>query len=340
MALTVHPTVETDPMPNPGDASDDMAVWVHPRKPRKSTVIGTDGTNGNGGLAVYDMSGRQIQYIKQGDTNNVDIRYHFPIGGKRVAIVAASQPGKNRVLLYTIDVETRMLDRVGKFRPNTTRAYGLAMYHDAKADKHFVFVNDPNGTVEQWRLDAGKNGKVRGTKVRSFNVGGTTEGMVADDELGRLYVAEELAGNIWRYGANPKDDDSRTLVDSPASGNLTAEVEGLAIYYAKNGKGYLIASSQGSNDYAVYRREGRNAFLTRFRIAANREDELDRVTDSDGIDVASVSLGPGFKRGAFLAQDGSNRDENINFKLVPWHAIVAASDGILESDTSQSPRRR
>ena len=91
---------------------------------------------------------------------------------------------------------------------------------------------------------------------------------------------------------------------------------------------------------SVYKRQGGNDFLTRFRIKANGKDELDRVTDSDGIDVASVSLGPGFKRGAFLAQDGSNQGANINFKLVPWHAIVEASDGVLTTDTTQKPRHR
>jgi 3-phytase len=38
------------------------------------------------------------------------------------------------------------------------------------------------------------------------------------------------------------------------SDHLSADVEGLTIYDAGNGKGYLIASSQGSDQFEVYDR--------------------------------------------------------------------------------------
>src|SRR5262245_41831515 len=39
---TVLATVETDPVPNGGDAADDPAIWVNPNDPAQSAIIGTD----------------------------------------------------------------------------------------------------------------------------------------------------------------------------------------------------------------------------------------------------------------------------------------------------------
>src|SRR5262245_31952618 len=61
---SVAATVETDPVPHDGDAADDPAIWVHPTDPAKSVILGTDK---RGGLALYDLAGRQIQYLPGGD---------------------------------------------------------------------------------------------------------------------------------------------------------------------------------------------------------------------------------------------------------------------------------
>ena len=73
-ATRVTPTVEADPVPPGGDA-DDAAIWVHPTDPANSTIIGTDKL---GGLIVYDLAGREIQSLPDGDLNNVDLRPDSP----------------------------------------------------------------------------------------------------------------------------------------------------------------------------------------------------------------------------------------------------------------------
>ena len=91
--------------------------------------------------------------------------------------------------------------------------------------------------------------------MRSFSVGSITEGCVADDETGSLYIAEENVA-IWRYGAEPGAGTARTQVDTAGgNGHLTADIEGLTLYYGDGGAGYLLASSQGSSTFAIYRRE-------------------------------------------------------------------------------------
>jgi 3-phytase len=94
-------------------------------------------------------------------------------------------------------------------------------------------------------------------KVRSFDVGSQSEGCVADDELGHLYIGEEDRG-IWKYGAEPTAGRGRTAVGTVGDGHLVADVEGLSIAYGAAGSGYLIASSQGDSTFAVYERGGSN----------------------------------------------------------------------------------
>src|SRR4029079_7123855 len=141
-------------------------------------------------------------------------------------------------------------------------------------------------------------------RVRQINVGTQLEGCVADDELGYLYVGEEDVG-IWKYPAEPDAHVERVKVDGVGTGgNLVADVEGLTIAYGSDGKGYLIASSQGNNTFAIYRREGDNTYVKSFRIVAG--NTVDNVTETDGIHVTTANLGPLFPNGVFIAQDGAD----------------------------------
>jgi 3-phytase len=334
--VTVQATVETDPVPSGGDAADDPAIWVHPEDPARSTVIGTD--KAGGGLAVYGLDGRQIQYLACGRMNNVDLRYDFPLGGKKVDLVSSGNRKDDTLGLFRIDPHTGKLENVAA-RPIRLgiRAYGSCMYRGAKTGAFYAFVNSPGGEMEQYELTDDGNGRVDARRVRAFSLGGIVEGCVADDELGHLYIGEESVG-IWKYAAEPEGGTDRTLVDRTGrEGHLTADVEGLAIYHAPGGKGYLLASSQGSNSFAVYRREGSNEYVMTFRIGAGRG--IDAVRDCDGIEVVSAALGDRFPRGLFVAQDGDNEGGSQNFKLVRWEEIAEAANPPLAVDASWNPRR-
>jgi 3-phytase len=313
---TVTATVETEPVPNGGDAADDPAIWVNPNDPAQSTIIGT---NKRGGLAVYDLNGKQIQYLPDGDMDNVDLRDGFKLGGQTVAIVTASNRKDNSIAIYKINPQTRMLENVEarKIKHGLT-VYGMCMYRSAKTGKTFYFGTSKSGDVEQWELfDNG--GKVDAKKVRNVKLGSTVEGCVADDELGHFYVAEEAVG-IWKFGAEPEAGSDRAQVAKVGDGRLFADVEGLAIAYGKDGVGYLMASSQGDHSYVVYRREGNNEFVKKFRVGNG--DGVDGCEETDGIDVTASNLGPAFPQGVFVVQDGFNDKGNQNFKLTPLQAIV------------------
>lgn len=308
---------ETAPMPHAGDAADDPAIWRDARDPARSTVIGTDKL---GGLAVYDLSGAQLQYLADGEFNNVDLRQDVALGGEQIALVAAGDRASNRVLLYRVDPAARTLVALpGQLAPGLA-IYGLCMYRSPASGALFVFVNSKAGTVEQWALAEQPNGELGGRLARSFSVGSQTEGCVADDRSGQLYIGEERVG-IWRYGAEPGDGDARRQVDRTGPlGQLTSNVEGLALTDGPDG-GYLIASSQGSSTFAIYRRGGGNAYVGSFRLVGG--PGADAVSDTDGIDATAADLGPRFPGGLLVAQDGANDDGNQNFKLVALQQILA-----------------
>ncbi len=314
--LSISATVETEPVPSTGDAADDPAIWINPKDPAESAIIGT---NKQGGLAVYSLDGKQIQYLPDGSMNNVDLRAGFMLGGKAVSLVTASNRTDNTIAIYRFNETTRTLENIAARKIATVAAYGSCMYRSPSSGKFYYFVTAKSGDLEQWELKDNGSGKVDAAKVRGLKVGTQIEGCVVDDETGQLYVAEEM-GSIWKYSAEPDSGSNRTVVDKAGAGRLVADIEGLAIAHEEGGKGYLIVSSQGNNSFAVYRREGNNEFVKSFKIVTG--NGVDSVEDTDGLDVTTVNLGPTFPRGVLVVQDGINDKGNQNFKLIPLHLIL------------------
>jgi 3-phytase len=315
-------SAETDPVPHDGDAADDPAIWAHPRDPGRSVILGTDK---KGGLALYDLAGTQLQYLPAGEFDNVDLRTGFRLGGRLVTIVTAGDRRDNSIAIYRLDEASRRLVEVAarELHPGVD-TYGSCMYHSRRTGRLYYLVTSKTGDVEQWELYERAAG-VDGRRVRRFRLGSQTEGCVADDELGSLFLSEERQG-IWRYDAEPDARGPGTLVDrTHGAGHLSADVEGLTIAHGAPGSGFLIASSQGDSSFRVYRREAPNDYLGAFRIRPG--GEVDGVEHTDGIDVTTTGLGAGFADGVFVAQDGRNQGGNQNFKLVPWSRIARALPG-------------
>ena len=101
---------------------------------------------------------------------------------------------------------------------------------------------------------------------------------MADDEaadlLHRRGERRHLA--LRSRAGRPARRASRSITPERAA-HLTADVEGLSIYYASGGAGYLLASSQGDSTYSVYERQPPHAFRLNFRIADNPALGIDGV---------------------------------------------------------------
>lgn len=335
-APAVTASLETAPVPSGIDAADDPAIWIHPTDPALSTIIGTDKTSG---LVVYDLEGNILQTVDIGRVNNVDLRYNFDLNGVPTAVVATTNRTTNSLDMFTVNPETRLLAPAAArlIESSVEEVYGICMYISPVSGSHYVFVNSADtGEVEQYELAPTADGMIDAIVVRRFTVGSQTEGCVADDANQALYVGEEAVG-FYRYNAEPNASDERRQIDNTSlEGHLTADVEGIALYATSDGGGYLIVSSQGSSEFAVYERTGDNAYIGSFIVIEG--EGIDGISGTDGIDVTNFPLGDAFPEGFFIAQDDYNidPDENQNFKLVSWRTIADALG--LTVDTTFDPR--
>ncbi len=331
--------VQTDPVPTGGDAADDPAIWIHPADGARSLVLGTDK---KGGLHAYALDGREQQVVSPGSRpNNVDLLYGFQLAGRStdLAIASVGKGGKSSgVKVWTIDAADGKLSEVGEGPTfpafDGGDPYGLCTYRSPRNGAAYAFVTNRDGAVEQYRLDAPARGTpaIVATRVRKFLVGSQAEGIVADRERARLYVAEENVG-IWEYGAEPGDGGERRAVARVGEHGLTADVEGLALYYATGGKGYLLASSQGSSTVNVYERSAEHVYVATIDPKAGGTDD---VANTDGLDVTNERTSSSFARGLLVLQDGEN-DGHQNFKLFAWEDVAGRQ---LTVDTTCSARER
>ena len=347
--FTVAPRLETPPFAH-SESADDAAVWVHPTDPSLSLIIGNNKDVGDPewGLHVYDLAGNPLSAVTGAKQNNMDVRYGFPLGGGRVDIVASTNRTAETIDFFTIDPATRTLSPAGSIPSGFGDPYGLALWHDRSSDTFHVFIsdNDSNGSIRQFGLfDDG--GSISGHLERAWDVGSLTEGLVVDDGRRSLFVGQEDVG-IWRYDADPgtpTGPGDRVPVGQGAGQVKARDVEGLALLHVGDPRGeggYLLASEQGNNTYAILERVDHDGdgslyeYLDRFAIVSG--NGIDGTNDTDGIEAVSTGLGATFAGGLFIAQDGSNDSGGQNYKLVSWDDVVAGAAGPLAADPLFDPR--
>ncbi len=323
--LAVTADVETEVMPVPNeDIADDPAIWINPADAAKSSIIGTNKVDG---LHVYDLNGKELFYYQIGRTNNVDVRYGFPLGKEKVDLVACSNRKFNGISLFKVNPKDGSLENIEarRFKIDTTKmddVYGFCMYKSPTTSKYYAIINAKNGLVQQYELIATDDKKIDLKLVREMHLQSQPEGMVADDEKGILYVGEERKG-VWKYDAEPDADTTATLIFNADSLDVAVpDIEGISLYYAPKGKGYLIISSQGNFTYIILDRET-HEYIASFKVV---ENGMDGIEETDGVDVINLPLGDKFPKGVFVAQDGFNYENGKkapqNFKLVAWEKIA------------------
>ncbi|MEU4264274.1 phytase [Streptomyces sp. NPDC025273] len=182
------------------------------------------------------------------------------------------------------------------------------------------------------------------------------EGMVVDPANGTLYAGQEDVG-IWRipagldgrpvlvdkvreYGVpgtyDPETEECAPGTDPGFGGKrLAADVEGLTLFREPDGDGYLMASSQGDDTFALYDREVSedNEYEGGFRITAASGD-LDGSEECDGAAVLNEPLGDRYPDGLLVVQDGHETSaagdeegrEATGFKFVDLGAVTDAAD--------------
>jgi 3-phytase len=302
------------------DSADDPEIWVDSKDSSRALIYATDK---KAGLYVYDLTGKQVQFLSVGPMNNVDLRSSLAIEGLPETVIAASDRVKGGAALFKLDPVTLQTSFWGFVPMPTSEAYGFCMGVTKANQLTFIMVGK-NGDVTQSVITS-ENGQPKATVVRQFAVGTQSEGCVADDATGRLYIAEENVA-LWQYGLDPASGNARTAVDTLPSQKLVADIEGLTLL-REGPQTFLIASSQGDSAFAVWRVEGETpVYQGRFSVYPG--NGIDAVTGTDGVAALGGQVGP-YGKGVVVMQDDSDTDgetpattrQRQNFKIVDWNDI-------------------
>ena len=286
------------------DAADDPAIWVDPANPGRALIIATDK---KAGLHVYDLTGRDLAFLKSGLVNNVDI-----VGD--IVVASDRNDGVNAHLaVYRLDGAKPALTALGRAAAGSGEAYGLCLKKTAPGAPITAALIVKDGTVRVGTLAV--DGTPSFTVQWEHKIATQSEGCVFDGDT--LYVGEEVGG-LWELKQDGTGAAAR-LVAPIDNQRLVADLEGLATIDHK-GQRYLIASSQGDNAYAVFRLPSVE-YVGRFAVGAGA---FGATSETDGIEAMAGNFGPTYPDGIFLAQDGDNAPKAQNFKLVRWDMIAAA----------------
>jgi len=315
-AVTVTARAETPPVGTArADAADDPAIWRNPANPAASLVVGTDK---KGGLYVYDLKGAQKSFLPAPGLNNVEL---VELPGGPVLAIASDRSNLKTGQLYVarLDTGSGKLTFVTRVAVGAGEGYGVCG-GDVEDDGSFVVYSAfKSGVIYRTALQF-LGGELADQTEPLNTVPTQTEGCIYDKRTGMLYIGEEDVG-IWAmYGRYEGGPENRKLVAPIDNTMLVADVEGLAIAPEGENGGYLVASSQGDNAYAVFRLPEVTP-VGRFRIGAGT---FGSTEETDGIELDNRDFGPDFPKGLFIAQDGQNAPKAQNFKFVRWDDILAA----------------
>lgn len=314
-STALKPVIVTDTV---FEDSDDPAIWINYTDLSKSLIIGTDKSNDNGGVYVFDLNGKinkQLSVTGLKRINNVDVAYALSFNNAKVDIAVATERGTNSIRVFSLP-DMKPIDGGGieVFKNDTARApMGIALYTRPSDGKIFAIVSRKSGPaqgyLQQYLLYDDGRGKVVGDLVRSFGAYSgkkEIEAVAVDNELGFVYYSDEQTG-IRKYYADPeKGNDELALF---GKGEFKEDNEGISIYKLTDSTGYILASDQSANRFNIYPREGnQHKRITSIAVSTDQ---------SDGSDVTSVSL-PGFEGGLFIAMS-----TNKTFQYYRWKDIAA-----------------
>lgn len=273
---------------------DDMCVWVHPADPALSTIITADKEAGQ--LFVYDLQGQVLQTIAVPEPGNIDLRDNATFNGQPTSVVAVNQrDGRLQLRVFRMDLNSRRLDCIDNGKIATAANYGGCLYHSRQTGKLYFISTTKESGIQQYELSEDEDGKMGGKLVRSWKLG-KSEGAVADDENGILYIGEEEHG-VWMLDAEPHGDVPGELVIKIGDSGLQGDIEGLALLNTDQHR-LLVLSDQGASRFLMLDRD------TDHKVAGAFSCE--GADSTDGIEIITQPLGPDFPHGLFSCHTDIN----------------------------------
>lgn len=316
----VKPVVITDAVRHD---TDDPAIWINPKDPAKSLVIGTD-KDQDGGLYVFDLKGkivREIHDLKRPD--NVDVAYGLSLGGQPTDVAVTTERFTHKLRTFSLP-DMKPVDNGGldMFVGDTANGFrdlmGIALYKNP-AGILYAMVGRKSGPTDgsyigQYRLEDDGQGRVRATLVRKFGAYSgkkEIEAIAVDNELGYVYYSDEGVG-VRKYHADPEKGNQELALF--AKTGFAEDHEGISIYKTGPKTGFILVSDQGANQFHLFKREG--------ETNNPNEHKLVKVVKvaaqvSDGSDVTNVALGKQFPHGLFVVMS-----DDRTFHYYRWEDVM------------------
>jgi 3-phytase len=305
--LSIQPTVITEPTLHD---TDDPAIWINRKNPAESMIIGTD-KDVDGAIYAFDLQGkiipeRTVTGLKR--PNNVDIAYGLVVAGDTLDIAVTGERFTHNMRVFALP-SMQPIDGGGIpiFEGATGVEFrdlmGVALYERPSDRAIFAIMGRKTGPTDgtylwQYLLEGTDEGTVKATLVRKFGMFSgkkEIEAIAVDHELGFIYYSDETVG-VRKYYADPgKGNDELALFGTTG---FTSDHEGISIYDAGNGKGFILVSDQQANQFQIFSREGNSEnphqhdLLKVIKVATN---------ESDGSEISNVAFNETFKNGIFVA---------------------------------------
>lgn len=320
----IQPAIVTEPTQHD---TDDPAIWVDPQDPSKSLILGTD-KDEDGALYVYDLDGKIIEEkvirgLKR--PNNVDVVYGLQTSFGRFDLALVSERFTGKVRIYSLP-SMQPLDGggidvyEGETGPEFRDLMGIAAYREPETGNVYVIPGRKNGPTDgtylwQYLLTGDSATQtIRATLVRKFgNYSGKKEieALAVDHFHGYLYYCDEKVG-VRKYHAKPDKGNAELALFG--QGDFYRDNEGISIYTAADGKGYILVSDQERNRFNIYPREGsvndphEHPLLGSLYLSS---------LHSDGNEVIHLPLNNTFQKGLFVAMS-----EGKTFHFYRWEDLA------------------
>lgn len=301
--IIIKPVIVTDTVRHD---TDDPAIWINPRDPSKSLIIGTD-KDQDGGLYVFDLKGKIVRVIhglKRPD--NVDVAYGLKLNGKSTDIAVATERLTHKLRIFSLP-DMQPVDNgglevfVGETGSGFRDLMGIALFKSPDGQLSAI-VGRKSGPTDgsylwQYALTDDGSGHVMATLQRKFGTYSgkkEIESIAVDNELGYVYYSDEGVGVRKYYADHGRGNTELALF---AQTGFTEDHEGISIYKTGAQTGYLLVSDQQANQFHIFRREGEpgqpneHKLLKVVRVAAQA---------SDGSEVTNVALNKQFAHGLFV----------------------------------------
>ncbi len=302
--------------------TDDPAIWINPKNPSESLIIGTD-KNRDGALYAFDLKGKIKKRVGNLNVpNNVDIAYGFPLNGKKIDIAVVTERLEQRIRVFQLP-EMTPLDHGDLYvfnREPKRSPMGIALYKRPSDQSFFVFVGGKSGPTEgyigQYRLEDNRKGHIKITEVRQFGKYSgkrEIESIAVDAELGYIYYSDEQVG-VRKYHADPDKAGADKELALFATKGFREDHEGISIYKTDDQTGYILVSDQQANQFHIFTREGSPQNAHDHRLV-----KIIKVSarESDGSDITSLPLSGDFKHGLFVTMS-----EGKVFHYYAWEDIA------------------